>query len=234
MNKGGQLGAPPFLLGYQSMLPVDETKVNKITVLSLKHVKFDRILKQLRKAYIEETTPPQYLAVPYIITCSAALESRLNDEIVRFSYESFDKAGREMAESFLSMTFRGKLNAIVPLLTSNIFVFNTGHEVYKKLLSLIKVRNFLVHPKSFFEDISIQQEVDPNTGKAFPYPVSKKLAELGEDLSLGSTKEYTPTEYHDALDKFEKIFFKNIGKPNRLAKTGLIIPNTKKTGAKQA
>ena len=210
------------------MLPVDETKIDKVTVLFLKHVKFDRILKQLRTAYIEQTIPSQFLAVPYIITCAAALESRLNDEIVQFSYESFANVGREMAESFLSMTFRGKLNAVVPLLTSNRFVFNTSHEVYKKLSSLIKVRNFLVHARSFFEDVSIQQVVDPNTGKAFPYPVSKKLTELGEDLSLGSLKEYIPTEYHDALDKFEKIISKNIGKPNRLAKTGLIIPNAKK------
>jgi len=210
-------------------LLVDETKIDKVTVCFSKYVKFDRILEQLREAYVEQTIPSQFLDVPYIITCAAALESRLNDEMVHFSYETFDDAGREMAESFLSMSFRGKLNAVVPLLTSNSFVFNTGHEVYKKLSSLIKVRNLLVHPKSFFEDVSIQQEVDSNTGKAFPYPVSKKLAELGEDLSLGSTKEYTPTEYHDALGKFEKIFFKNIGKPNRLAKTRLIIPNTKKT-----
>jgi hypothetical protein len=211
------------------MLRGDETKTDKVTVLFLKHVKYDRILKQLRKAHIEQTIPSQFLDVPYIITCAAALESRLNDEIVQFSYNSFGKAGREMAESLLSMNFRGKLNAIVPLLTSNRFVFNTGHEVYKKLSSLIKVRNLLVHPRSFFEDVSIQQEIDPNTGKAFPYPVSKKLSELGDDLSLGSLKEYIPTEYHDALDKFEKIFFDNIGKSNRLAKTGLIIPNTKKT-----
>ena len=211
------------------MLPVDETKINNITILSLKYVKFNRILKQLLKAYTEKTIPSQYLDVPYTITCAAALESRLNDEIVQFSYKSFETAARKMAESFLTMSFRGKLNTIVPFLTSNRFVFNTDHEVYKRLLSLIKVRNSLVHPKAFFKDISIQQEVDPNTGNAFLYPVSKKLAEIGEDLSLGSKTEYLPTEYHDALGKLEQIFFKNIGKPNRLGKTGLIIPNTEQT-----
>jgi hypothetical protein len=206
------------------MFGVDETKIDKLRVLSLKHVKFDRILKQLRKAYTEQTIPSQFLDVPYTITCATALESRLNDEIVQFAYKSFKNSNHQMADSYLSMSFRGKLNAIVPLLTSNSFVFNPAHEVYKKLISLIKVRNILVHPTSFYEDVEIQKEVDPDTGKAFPYPVSKKLAELGDDISLGSTKEYLPTEYHDALNKLERIFFKNIGKPQRLAKTKLIIP----------
>ena len=211
------------------LFEVDQTKINKVTVCFSKYVKFDRILKQLQEAYIKQTIPSQFLDAPYTITCATALESRLNDEIEQFVHKSFKHNARQIADSYLSMSFRGKLNAIVPLLTSNSFVFNSGHEVYKKLVSLIKVRNMLVHPKSFFEDVEIQQEVDPDTGKVFPFPVSKTLAKLGEDLSLGSIKEYLPTEYHDALNKLEKIFFKNLGKPQRLAKTKLILPNVTET-----
>ena len=207
------------------LFEVDQTKINNLTVCFSKYVKLDRILEQLRKVYVAQTISSRFLDVPYTITCATALESRLNEEIERFLNKSFKHNARQMADSYLSMNFRGKLNAIVPFLTSNSFIFNPSHDVYKKLVSLIKVRNMLVHPKSFFENVKIQQEVDPDTGEAFPFPVSKTLAKLGEDLSLGSIKEYLPTEYHDALNKLERIFFKNLGKPQRLAKTKQIIPN---------
>jgi len=207
------------------LFEVDQTKINKVTVSFAKYVKLNRILEKLREVYIAQAVPSRFLDVPYTITCAAALESRLNDEIVQFVHKSFKRSACQIADSYLSMSFRGKLNIIVPLLTSNSFVFNPGHEVYKKLVSLIQVRNALVHPKSLFEDVEIKQEVDPDTGGVFPFPVSKMLAKLGEDLSLGSIKEYLPTEYHDALNELEKMFFENLGKPQRLAKTKLIVPN---------
>lgn len=47
----------------------------------------------------------------------------------------------------------------------------------------------------------------------------------GPDIALGATKTFTPLEYHEALDKLEKWFFRRY--PDKLTKVAMVIDRSK-------
>ncbi|MCJ7547476.1 MAG: hypothetical protein MUP30_11740 [Deltaproteobacteria bacterium] len=198
------------------------TKTRKKTYdfLHYKHGNYQRVLEAIRKQYISEGEPER-LAVPYILMCATTLEARINDEFYIHAMRLWGDSYKSIADAYLSMTFRSKLNALVPFLTNNQYRINQGHIVYQRLASLISVRNLLAHPKptmiKFEEDESAEPETWP-----FPYPkMSLEITESLSDLTMGATKTYTPIEYHDAIEKLEKWFLHRC--PDHLSKVAMVV-----------
>jgi hypothetical protein len=55
--------------------------------------------------------------------------------------------------------------------------------------------------------------------------VPRELAAYEIDVTLGAAGEFTPPEYHEALDKLEKWFFRRC--PDRLSKVDMVIDRFK-------
>jgi hypothetical protein len=105
--------------------------------------------------------------VPFVVTCAAALECLLNEAIIKYSSDEFGPDGyRRSAEALISMTFRGKLDLVVPLLSKGRFIFQNDSKVYLTLVRIISLRNTLMHNKPFLEkheaDIVTDSERRPN------------------------------------------------------------------------
>jgi hypothetical protein len=144
--------------------------------------------------------------VPFILTTAAALESSLNDYIVDHYIKIYGNHGKSLIPGLLSMTLKGKLLNIVPLLTSNKFIINTEHKVYQLLAELIKLRNMLVHNKSDY-DIHKAFIREDNEGEMFidiPDELKKQI-EGKIDPTFGIKNDVG--KYHDALEKMHTSFF---------------------------
>ncbi|MGB5157213.1 hypothetical protein [Desulfobacterium sp. N47] len=102
--------------------------------------------------------------VPFILTCAAALECSLNDYLIKHFTDSHGTHGKIQIPGLLSMSLKGKLINIVPLLTSNKFMINVENKVYQTLADLIRERNRLVHNKSSYEshEGTIMEDSDGN------------------------------------------------------------------------
>jgi hypothetical protein len=191
----------------------------------LKSTTLRRILGQLRKRY--ETEKSKFLVVPYVLACSAYLESRLNDSLSDLTGKRY---GGEVAEAFMSLSLPKKLAVLVPILTDGRYEINKNHFVYQRLASLIRTRNTIAHAKSELEVISVGEEdlvevpfIDGGMGGMLRKP--RQFVGNEPDVTLGATKTFTPLEYHDALDKLEKWFFDRC--PDRLSKLAMVVDRSK-------
>lgn len=193
----------------------------KYKMILNKYPRYSRILEQFRTLF-NSAQEQDFLVVPYVLMCAATLEARLNDEIGNQIYSTFREQCPGIMAGYTKMGFSHKLDTIVPLLTENAYVFNRHHIIYKRLQSLIKLRNKLIHPKTTECDVEYS---DTECKNLWPFripPTPQKFVEELDDLTLGATFQYTPIEYHEALEKLEKWFFLRC--PNRLSKVALVEP----------
>lgn len=165
--------------------------------------------------------------VSFVIMCAATLEAILNDEIVSWAFSSFPKDRyKAAADALLSMSFRGKLDFIVPLLTGNSFLIKTGSDDYKNLSQLIRRRNELMHSRSYYQSL----------GPDFPGDKYENSAILLVDpidaKNLNSKREDVTREecllYFNSLE----AMYKNILYPldeDRLVENGMIEKNKSNT-----
>ncbi|MCH8261433.1 MAG: hypothetical protein IIA77_00070 [Proteobacteria bacterium] len=195
-------------------------KIKEYVIHLFAHPKYERILDKIHDKYIDEGKP-DYLAVPYILMCSITLEARLNDELHNHATTVWKDDFTTIANSYMSMSFRSKLNSLVPILTENKFRINQDHFVYQRLASLITIRNKLAHPKTTIEKFKAEE---PDK-KGFPFLVGlpPEYFEKVDDLTLGTKDAFTPLEYHEALEKLEKWFFRRC--PDGLSKVEMVIAN---------
>ncbi len=178
----------------------------------------------MRKTY-EESDNKNALCVPYIIMCAAALEAILNDALIEHASDKWGKDNKDYANSLMSMSFRSKLDSLAPLLTSHQYRFDKNHWVYQRLGALITERNNLVHPKPQEHEIPITRGPHPVFGGASHPQLPIEYFELAEDLTLGSGKKYSPQEFHEAIEKFDKWFLRRL--PDRISKVALLVQNRK-------
>jgi len=160
--------------------------------------------------------------VPFILTCAAALECSLNDYLIKHFTDSHGTHGKLQIPGLLSMSLKGKLINIVPLLTSNKFIINVENKVYQTLADLIKVRNRLVHNKSSYESHEgiIKEDSDGHPYIAVPEQLQKRLS--GKiDPTLGVQGDIG--RYHDSLEKLHEMFF-DIYEEDNFGGNNLIIP----------
>lgn len=189
----------------------------KIKVTFSVITKFHRILNGYRKHY-QKAEHKDCLFIPYVLTCAAALEATMNEKLIEYADRRWGSDDPTLAQSLLSMTLRGKLNALVPLLTDHRFQFNRKHFVYKRLNMLISIRNILVHPKPFDKEISVSDQRHP-----LGYPILDGYVEIAEDLTLGAAEKFNPLEYHEALEKLDKWFFMRL--PDHISKVAMLTAN---------
>lgn len=189
-------------------------KSKKYGSLVLKSASLRQVLDKLRNHY-EVEGRPNTLVIPYVLTCAAYLESKLNDSLFEFSVKRF---GEDVATALMSLSLPGKLNILVPVLTDGRYRINKQHFVYQRLISLIRVRNSIAHAKAEIEEISAGPE-DLSLG-GIPHRFMK-----GTDITLGASKTFTPMEYDDALVKLEKWFFHR--SPDKLSKVAMVVDRSK-------
>src|SRR5690349_6823194 len=101
-------------------------KKHKYAVRRNKATPLGYTLQDLRKSY-ESQGNPKILVIPYVLTCAAFLEARLNDAL----QESEDKYGPELAEAFQSISLPKKLQCVVSVLTGGAFEINRENLVYQ-------------------------------------------------------------------------------------------------------
>lgn len=205
-----------------------DDKQTKFARLAPKSTPLGRVLKELKKRYKEAGAPAE-LAIPYVLTCAAYLEAKLNDELLMTARERY---GEDVAEALMCLSLPAKLNVIVPILTEGRYRINKEHLVFQRLSSLIRVRNRLAHARTKLETV----DVGPVDLVTVPF-ITSGSSEIPrqffdkEDLALGATKEFTPLDYHDAVDMLEKEFFRR--SPDRLARVAMVIDRSKDKGWKR-
>jgi len=188
-------------------------------------VKFERILNVMRKTY-DASERKDGLCVPYIVMCAAALEAILNDALLEHASSTWGREHKDYGNALMSMTFRSKLESLAPLLTSHKYRFDKTHWVYQRLNTLITERNNLVHPKPQEHLIPITRGPHPVFGGAPHFPVlPPEYYDLADDLTLGAGKKYSPEQYHEAIEKFDKWFLRRL--PDRISKIALLVANAK-------
>lgn len=164
------------------------------------------------------------IVVPFILMCAAALEARLNDEIVSWSYNRLGfEHYKPVADAYLSMSLRGKLNAIVPMLSNGKFLFIKHSIDYISLSRLITHRNSLIHNKAFYETSSMNAERDMDYEdldniKTFIY--DDILEKLMQSPFRSSTAKDCQL-YYSALNSIDKHFFLLLDQ-NRLSENDMI------------
>jgi len=183
------------------------------------------ILEKLRGHY-EAAQRKDWLVVPYVLTCAAYLEAKLNDTLFEFSLEKY---GEEVATILVTLPLPRKLITVVPVLTEGRYSINKEHIVYQRLASLIRVRNSVAHAKSEFEELThgdgdLVAVIRPGEPPV-KIPGLFKPSEKSSDLTLGASKPFTPHEYHGALKTFEKAFFARC--PDRLKKVAMVVERPK-------
>jgi len=143
--------------------------------------------------------------IPFVLTVASALECSLNDYIIEYYYKNYkEDMAKILISGLLSMTVKGKLQNIVPLLTANKYIINTNHKTYHVLVELIKMRNNLVHNKSGFTRHKFDIKIDIDN-EVYLDGDLELLEKDNIDYSFGIRKNIG--DYHDALEELHELFF---------------------------
>jgi hypothetical protein len=146
------------------------------------------VLEDLRSSWPasgEKTLKPSSF-IPFVVTAAAALECLLNDNLIMHCQYVFGlNPNDKFANAFLSMSLRGKLEIIIPLLTSSKYVIRHDSSTYRQLNRLVKLRNDLMHGKSFLKEHDVSIEHSEPGGVAFSIKLPKMAyQEISQDDCL--------------------------------------------------
>lgn len=203
-------------------------KKEKFARVIFKSASLGRSLDAIKKHY-DSVQERDSLVIPYILTCAAYLESKLNDSLSHFAAKRF---GDDISDALMSLSLPKKLNVLVPIMTEGAYQVNKQHFVYQRLASLIRVRNTIAHAKSEIEEIEVHPEDLVEIPVIFDAPakVPRQFMEP-PDITLGAAKSFTPDEYYDALKKLERWFFQRC--PDRLGKIAMVERRPEDSGWKE-
>jgi len=161
-------------------------------------VSYIAALDRLAATFVEKNKREKYELIPFIVTCAAGLECLLNDTIINHVSFVFGPEGyKRFADPLLAIPLRGKLNYILPLISESKFFLKEKSPTYQNLASLISIRNKLMHNKSHYIEVDLEQKEDGTYGIQVPAKVTM----------LGKVK-VTFTEcnrFLDALKDLQKI-----------------------------
>jgi hypothetical protein len=205
-------------------------KKNHVTIAGKTYISLNYLdnLSTLSSQLKKNAPPSDSLLVPFILTCAAALEAMLNDEIISWAQETFSlESYKRIADAHLSMSFRGKLEYIVPLRTHNSYILRTNSVEYKTLSSLITRRNELMHGKSFFQFNQVDVESDAEDLQFNPLNLEtlKKLPSSPSDPFHEVTAEECLL-YYGALEAFETKFLYHLD-DDSVTENDMIMRNPK-------
>jgi len=183
-----------------------EEKEVKLQLFSSQNELYMQILISLREKVgwvNEDKCGEDKFIVPFVLTCAAALECSLNDNIISH-YSNESESSNNQITGYLSMNLKGKLTNIVPMLTNSKYMINTNHKSYQALVELITARNKLVHNKSSYENFNATLITNDEGDSHIKIPdhISKKL----EDYTFGIKRPIG--RFQDALEElYEKFFY---------------------------
>lgn len=83
-------------------------KKNHVTIAGKTYISLNCLdnLSTLSSQLKKNAPPSDSLLVPFILTCAAALEAMLNDEIISWTQETFSSESyKRIADAHLSMSF---------------------------------------------------------------------------------------------------------------------------------
>jgi hypothetical protein len=163
---------------------------------------YNDLLKKLLHSVQTGNWHSNTLVLPFTFTCAAALEATLNDHLVAYAFCEFDVGNyRRPAEAFLSMNLRSKLDVVVPLLSHNRFLVRSDSKPYQALRRLIRLRNELVHSKSFFvECVKWNEEQDKPV-------INKNQQDKILKRGMRSVEASNCIEFYQALRSLDECFF---------------------------
>ena len=161
---------------------------------------FSETLKDLLPQLQNGDWPKNRLVLPFTLTCAAALEARLNDDLVKFAFSELGAADyRRPAEAYVSMSLRAKLDLFVSVLTKGRFVIRADSHEYGILARLIRVRNELVHAKSFYlSGVILDEELQPSLNESIVAAMQRK--------AVWSLSSKDCAEYYGALNALDELF----------------------------
>jgi hypothetical protein len=187
----------------------DELKFSIVKVvgdhaLDFASLVYHRILVQLLPQLEDASNVNRhFLPVPFALTCAACLEAMLNDHLVAFCFDYYPtESYLSIAEGYTSMSLRGKLDVLVPSLTTGNYVIKRSSRHYQDLLRLIRLRNELVHPKSFF----VKGTFPPDTAEDHAEEVPQ--SDFDKKMYSKAVRSVSPTDcrrFFDALQALEKL-----------------------------
>lgn len=161
-----------------------------------------KILKELLTLVeSDKNAQPSPLIVPFILTCAAALECLLNDNIIGHTASTYGPDNyRRYAEGLISIQLRSKLDYIVPLLSNGRFELRQNTPTYNDLCRLISIRNSLMHNKTFLQEVEaeIVQQETPEVKMQMNYPT--ELLHLNPKTSHSDSKKF-----HDAVVRLNSL-----------------------------
>jgi len=172
-------------------------------------------LRDYRQLFIDKGEPT-VLVIPYVLACAACLEATLNDKLFDFAFSRF---GKEVSDGLMSLSLPQKLESIVPLLTDGAYRFEKGHWVYRRLRSLISVRNAITHSKPKWEE-TVANEDDMIEIPLITSGVVK-VPRIFCPWAATANNIPSPIEFHEALEKFDKWFFRRC--PDKLHKVEMVV-----------
>ena len=181
---------------------------------------YTRILDKLRAEY-EANNQPDYLVVPYVVVCAAALEAMLNDELFDKAHETWGTNSEPFWKAFRSMSFPDKLRSSVTIVTDGAFRMNTNHRTYQLLRFLIKERNRLVHPGPTEHTIDFEDENEAIGLLGVPRLPKQFVKGTIEDITIGARRANSPQAYHDAVLELSDEVFSQL--PDDLESSDLVV-----------
>lgn len=198
----------------------DESKEVEFHLFTNQSQTFMSVLVELREqlGWLQEHENSVH-TVSFVLCCAAALECSLNDGII--SYFTLRSNSKEtLVNGYLSMSLRGKLTNIIPLLTDGRFLINQEHTSFRTLRELITLRNRLVHNKSHFETFTATVIETEEEGMEFRIPkeVSQQIGDYTFGIKNGVGR------FHDALEIFHEKFLSSYSREEFVGNE-LVVPS---------
>lgn len=156
-----------------------------------------------------------HLIIPFVLTSAAALESLLNDRIIN---QSFLRYGLDdyfkYASGLLALPLSSKLDYVVPFLSRDKFGLRTDSKVYLEMRKLIRLRNSLMHDKSFFKAHHAKERKEPDGSTVIVVPDSAYKSEILDKLKTKQCQAF----YESLIELRDTLQSKTKWKANHILK----------------
>ncbi len=183
-------------------------------------VNYTDCLKKLYPKVKEGNSVENPLIVPFVLTCAAALEAKLNDTIVSWAWDTLGKKEyKTVSEALLTMSLKSKIDTVVVLLSRNRFTFRRDAKCYQTLLKLISIRNKLIHNKGFYDYVEVEYDKESDRIVNLDDDFTQRLMKA-PFLSIGASE---CEEFYRAIELLDdKIFYP--AERNALSENDVVRP----------
>jgi len=126
---------------------------------SIEELDYYYSLLESMKLDLEEEEKKDYLKLSYLLICAATLEYTLNSIYIMHVNLKYDaESNKEIAECFVGQNFKTKLQIAPVIISDNKFKFRKDNNIIKSLNELILKRNKILHNKSYFTQLNMNND----------------------------------------------------------------------------